>query len=421
MNPTNRPQRNPSVVILLVLLSLALTSGCGPESGTKKPPSGDVWSIYRQNPQHTGRTVYYGPDESPVIKWSFASRLNGLYYVAVNEGDGTIYATADTQEGLSLLALGTNGKLKWKHRVAGSWHDPPAIGKEGTVYVGGLKSTDPGIGSLIAVDPTGKQAWTFEAPSIFSFVGPVVGEDGTIYFAGNQIYALNANGKLKWAYNGETAMEQQRAGQIFYQPVLGEDGTVYATGNSPVKPPAGPDINELKPKFNYKLYALTPKGKLKWATPIEPAAYPTPVIAGDGTIYVPSKKLYAISPQGKKKWEFNAASSDPPAVAEDGTLYYSAAPNQGKGIRTLFALDPTGREKWKFIPTGEIASPPVVDGNGIIYVIGGLGSVTALNPDGTEKWEKDLAIAGSFSEPVIMKDGVLLVNDGMRLHALTGK
>ena len=55
-----------------------------------------------------------------------------------------------------------------------------------------------------------------------------------------------------------------------------------------------------------KLYAINPKGTLKWSYTAGGAVNSSPAIGADGTVYVGSWdfKLYAINPKGTPEWSY---------------------------------------------------------------------------------------------------------------------
>ncbi len=74
-------------------------------------------------------------------------------------------------------SLAQDGTQKWVF-VAGGWSSSltaPAIGADGTIYVGSFPD-----GNLIAINSDGTEKWklrvALDSPSI-----PAIGEDGTIY------------------------------------------------------------------------------------------------------------------------------------------------------------------------------------------------------------------------------------------------
>jgi len=91
---------------------------------------------------------------------------------------------------------------------------------------------------------------------------------------------------------------------------------------------------------------------------------------------------------GALYWSFttgNTMAWDSPVIAADGTIYIG---NQGG---TLYAINPDGSLKWQF-PTGDIIRvSPTIDADGTIYFgtqnfATTIGTLYALNPDGTVKW-----------------------------------
>ena len=71
----------------------------------------------------------------------------------------------------------------------------PAIGADGTIYVG---SDD---NNLYAINPNGTQKWAF--PTGMTIVSsPAIGADGTIYVGSydNNLYAINQDGTQKWTF-----------------------------------------------------------------------------------------------------------------------------------------------------------------------------------------------------------------------------
>ncbi len=88
--------------------------------------------------------------------------------------DGTIYV-ADFDAG-TLLALSIDGELEWSYAAGGSIYSSPAVGADGSVFVGAFDA------SLHAVNPDGSPRWS--APTNGPVVSsPAVGSDGSVYVA----------------------------------------------------------------------------------------------------------------------------------------------------------------------------------------------------------------------------------------------
>lgn len=86
----------------------------------------------------------------------------------------------------------------------------------------------------------------------------------------NNLYALNSNGSLKWAYC--------TGGWVRSSPALGADGTVYLGS------------------WDNNLYALNSNGSLKWSCYIGDTVDTSPALGADGTVYAGAwdNSLYAI-------------------------------------------------------------------------------------------------------------------------------
>jgi len=116
--------------------------------------------------------------------------------------DGTVYANSKLPP--TVYAYNSDGTLKWKYQadtccgvdVAAT----PAIGTDGTIYVGQNLSEH---GAMLALNPDGTLKWRADyghAPT-----SPALDADGTIYYGGGSgtpsVFALNPDGSLKWEYD----------------------------------------------------------------------------------------------------------------------------------------------------------------------------------------------------------------------------
>ena len=163
---------------------------------------------------------------------------------------------------------------KWRFQLAARWdvylYSSPAIGPDGTIYVGSSDS------SLYAVNPDGTLKWRYLTGERRVRSSAAIGSDGTVYFGSddNYLYALNPDSTLKWRY--------QTGGNVHASPAIGSDGTVYF----------GSDDDYL--------YALNPNGSLKWRYRAGTDIKSSPTIGPDGTIYFTSEDgyLYALKGTG---------------------------------------------------------------------------------------------------------------------------
>ena len=107
-----------------------------------------------------------------------------------------------------------DGTEKWSFSTGGR-HSSPAIGSDGTVYVGSVFDDN-----LYAVNPDGTEKWSFSTGD-WVFSSPAIGSDGTVYVGSgdSNLYAVNPDGTEKWSFS--------TGGSVRSSPAIGSDGTVY--------------------------------------------------------------------------------------------------------------------------------------------------------------------------------------------------
>ena len=231
------------------------------------------------------------------------------------------------------------------------------------------------------VSPT---KWSFNIsgnPSSIAIVSSAaIAPDGTIYVGSgnNSLYAINPNGTLKWKY--------QTGGDLTASPAIGSDGTVY--------------IGSMDRQF----YAINPDGTLKWIYPTRTNFTSSAAIGADGTIYAAGtdqdKTIYSclsdsscFSPTAQACGSgLPACSSDQVCVAvQTGSLCASPL-NVPCG--TNFAPCPSGNVCVAGQPAGFTLTVQ-------------LGSLFAINPDGTQKWVFDALSGNVNSSPAVAGDGTI--------------
>jgi outer membrane protein assembly factor BamB len=317
-------------------------------------------------------------------RWEFDT--GGCIYTCPAIGtDGTIYVGSNDGK---LYAINSDGTKKWEYFVGSNNHSSPMIDSDGAIYIGFNCK-------LYALSSNGKKKWEFTAGN-FIQSSPAVGSDGTIYFGSNDgnLYAVNSVGTKKWNF--------ATGSDILSSPAIGTDGTIYVGS------------------CDNKLYAVNSDGIKKWEFATESAIASSPAIGADGTIYIVSNdsNLYAINSDGTKRWKFSTVENyiDPklssPAIGADGTIYVGS--RDGK----LYAVNSDGTKKWEFATGSIMMSSPMIGADGTIYVGSNDGKLYAVNSDGAEKWEFATRYIMT-SSPTIGVDGTIYVGSyGGELYAI---
>ena len=282
------------------------------------------------------------------------------------------------------LCAQADGTLRWGSKMAsalGSIYSSPAVGADGTIYVGVEVNSNPLDGMLQAVNRDGSLKWTFPTRDWVDST-PAIAADGTIYFGcwNGYLYAVNPDGTQKW---------KLAVGAIVVSsPAIGADGTIYI----------GSD--------DHALHAVSKDGVELWKYTTGNSIESSPAVAADGTIYVGSKdsSVYAVTAAGALKWRtptgFGVYSS--PAIDLDGTVYI------GSFDGFLYALAPEdGAIKWKFKTGRQIQAAPAIGPDRTIYFGSFDHNFYAVNPDGTKKWS--VTVGGAiYSSAAIRSDGTVI-------------
>lgn len=288
----------------------------------------------------------YAVTTNGYVKWAFLAGLDIKSSPAIAD-DGTVYFGCRDRK---FYAVTPEGKLKWTFPTEGWVDSSPAIAPDGTVYFGSWDK------SFYALNPTGAKKWAFSTggPIVSS---PAIGTDGTIYFGSHDknLYALRPDGTKKWEFSA--------GGPITSSPAIDSSGKIYFSS------------------VDGKFYALKPDGTLDWSTRTGGITESSPVIAGDGTIYVCINQFRsAISPAGKVKWrQPNDANfmDSTPALAEDGRTFYAGSEG------TLTGLEPNSDiPSFIWLKVGTAVSPLIAP-NGLIYILGAVGKLEAVDDGGT--------------------------------------
>ena len=327
------------------------------------------------------------------------------------------------------------GNLLWEFHAGEDIKSAPAVGLDGTVYVGSKAK------KFFAINgKTGAKIWEFISNDYIES-SPAIGENGLVYFGckNNYVYALDsATGQKVWEY--------KTGAPVVSSPVIGADGTVYigsndkhlyafagengqkkweflTSGDIRTAPAIGPDGTIFIASRNGKLYAVNPdNGQQLWM--FFTGAYrieSSPVVTADGLVLIGSHadRLQAIhAVNGLKCWEFKANNNfnAPAIVGQDGTIYV------GNNSNKIFALNPiSGAIIWEFATNGHIKAASALGADGTLYVGSKDETLYALNSSNGQKlWEFDVDgdIEGA---PVLSPQGIVYVGTkGNKLYAIQG-
>ncbi|MBI4713426.1 MAG: PQQ-binding-like beta-propeller repeat protein [Planctomycetes bacterium] len=160
---------------------------------------------------------FYALTSDGTFKWLYTPQWYDNSSASISN-DGTIYVRSRFYNNLD--ALNPDGSLKWVYTVGdgttsfGSDWTSPAIGVDGTIYIGSAYR------KLYAINPSGNLKWSYTTGgNIYS--SPAIDANGTIYVGcvDNKLYVIKSDGTLKWTYT--------TGSYIFSSPAIGTDGTIY--------------------------------------------------------------------------------------------------------------------------------------------------------------------------------------------------
>ena len=280
--------------------------------------------------------------------------------------DGSVYIGSNDSY---LHAFNGNGTSKWTFQ-ADNWIDStPAIGSDGTIYVGSWDN------KVYAIDSdNGNKTWEYETNS-YVIASPAIGADGKVYVGSKDsiFYAFESNGSLAWEYFAGQPISSSAA--------LGQDGTIYFGDE------------------NGTFHAVNPDGTVKWTYEVEDIAdtnksiLSSPAIDLSGNIYFGSGNgnCYSISDNETNatfNWSFPTSDrvDASPVLGINDEVFFVSRDGYLRSLSTL-----SGNLNWDVFVGDVFYSSPVVDQNGRTYVIGYTGGgenhLFAFDANGTKAWD----------------------------------
>lgn len=301
----------------------------------------------------------------PALEWN-ASTGGVVFSSPALGSDGSVYVGSNDNK---VHAFNSDGSAKWTF-TTGNWVDStPAIGSDGTVYVGSWDN------KLYALNPNnGAKLWDFNTSSSVT-TSPAIGSDGKIYFGSKDffLYALDSTGTKAWEYFAGQSISSSAA--------IGRDGSVYF----------GDD--------NGTFHAVNPDGTAKWTFVVEDVGdtnksiISSPALDLAGNIYFGSGNGYCYSIADNE----NNASLNWKLLTGDRV---DASPVLGLANEAFFisrdgylrSIDTsTGIANWESLVGDVFYSSPAVDANGRVYLIaytgGGSNHLFAYESNGTKAWD----------------------------------
>lgn len=386
---TGRITGNTSKLGLLALAALGLTAVSSAQLADSP------WPKFHANLQNTGQSRARAT--TPNLKWGAMPAIDYENVIcpgspAIGE-DGTVYVGAYWDGNLYAFDP-TTGATKWTFQTGGAIECSPVVDSAGTIYIGADN------GTFYALYPNGTLKWALPSLPYYTLSSPTIGPDGTIYmllgtpdnFGPTNVEALNpADGSLEWEYSSSYSYTNGSTPAF-------SNGNLYISG------------------FNY-VFALSSTGTFEWATSVlsgqEAGILSSPAVSPDGSIMVGSGdgKVYALNPaDGSMKWSFTTGGEvdSSPAIGPDGTVYVGSTDDN------VYAISSNGLEKWAFTTGDWVLSSPAIGADGTIYVGSNDGNLYAINgTSGESIWVYGAGFDGDVaSSPAIGSDGSLYVGVG---------
>ncbi|MDD5321201.1 MAG: PQQ-binding-like beta-propeller repeat protein [Methylococcales bacterium] len=281
------------------------TNDCYYDCRYSTPAIGSDGTVYIMKPGGL-----YAINPNGTLKWIATIPIYNWVYKVSSPAiapDGTLYVGGSG----GLYAVNPNGGIKWIYKTGGVASSPAIDASSGVIYFASHHFNS----YVYAVNSDGTLKWKYQPDQFPWFVSsPAIGPDGTVYigvqYAQNKAFqgllAINPNGTLEWTYPIDGGVEST--------PAIAADGTVYVASND----------------SDQALHALMPNGSLKWIFLRGGLlSFSSPAIGGDGTVYLGSTvgKLYAITPDGGAKWIVNFSapfvlpSVSSPAIGSNGEIF----------------------------------------------------------------------------------------------------
>lgn len=280
----------------------------------------------------------------------------------------------------------------------------------------------------------GEVLWKYE-PGSFINVGPVVGNDGSIYLGGNGILSIS-DGVLKWKslenrmYVGDIGIDSEGRilacsisntnfeevsfhcfeqdgrevwnlripNPIKYGIATTKYGRTFAPGNS----------NEIFVIDKNGMFVGTSQA-YGWINPV--------AIGPDGKIYYTSsdRYLYAMRPDRFIEWTYKALTipANGPVVDDKNNIYFSDIEGN------IYCIDGnTGKERWVKKINDKQVGDLIISKDGWVFAYDMDGTVYCISQEGKTNWSFSIS-PKKISQLLLNEDGIIfLLNDQGEIIAL---
>ncbi len=356
--------------LMLILLVSGLILSYGMSIASSSASSSIDWTMFRNDPSHSGSTIGNSSMNSTKFLWNFTTMYNVESSPAIANG----YVFSGDDGGQVYCINSSTGQLLWYYSTGGEVISSPAV-VDGAVYVGSRDGSVYGLN-----DTNGAKLWSYVTGNSVDSSPVVV--DGSVYVGSGDgsVYSLNATDGAKfWSYSTGGAVTSSPAivnGVVYIGSV---DDNVYAlnatdgskiwsclTRNSVESSPAVSNGSVYVGSTDGYVYSLNAStGDLIWKYQTQDAVDSSPAV-DSGHVYVGSEdnNVYCLNASnGEKIWQsptgYWVYSS--PAIA-DGKVYV------GSEDYSIYCLNAsTGVKEWSYATENIVDSSPAIS-NGILYV-----------------------------------------------------
>jgi outer membrane protein assembly factor BamB len=314
----------------------------------------------------------------PAIAWSYSTCGDVASSPALGS-DGTVYVGSGDNV---FYAYSSTGTLSWSYATEGEVSSSPALNATQEVYVGSEDNR------FYAFSSTGGLKWSYthpgDAAQDFWASSPVINATGEVYMqARSSLVAFIWTGSLAWSFSTDVAGSAHPSspaigtgGRIFWG--SGDGDIVYAIdsdrslawsyrvgGTLQSSPAIGSDGSVYMGCYDNNFYAYTSAGCLSWSYLTEADIYSSPAIDASGSVYVGSRdnNLYAFA-DGALYWSYAAGMNvdSSPAIDVNGMVYVGAQD------KMLYAFNSDGTLSGSYVAGGWFDSSPAIGFDGRVYV-----------------------------------------------------